>query len=283
MVSSLPLLLQPCNQQGHVSFSVAVLPLFRLSCKISRIFRQETKNTRVPTLGTLVQRITPPCSVAAGCAVLWTSNRLSAPARKKCIFSRKKFVQPVRSVLVRTRTANRSKLKRVIVCILHFRTPYRPYGLFEVRTQFFQMRTEPSSSHNENMIATLPQETFPLGESSKSPLHFADRRDESVIVGYYTSSEVHLRSPVTFLSPERRDALWQEMMASTAQASEISPFRTRLLATPSSTMNAKRTAIGTPTFFPTTPNGTSISRSLPPATLTCSPNWKPLEPFPRAA
>jgi type II secretory ATPase GspE/PulE/Tfp pilus assembly ATPase PilB-like protein len=45
------LLLQPCNQQGHFSFSVAVLPLFRLSSKIFRIFRQEAKNTRVPTLG----------------------------------------------------------------------------------------------------------------------------------------------------------------------------------------------------------------------------------------
>ena len=85
-VSSPPLLLQSSNQQGHFSFSVAVLPLFCPFCKIPRIFRQETKNTRVPTLGTLVQRITPPCSVAAGCAVLWTSNRLSAPARKKCIF-----------------------------------------------------------------------------------------------------------------------------------------------------------------------------------------------------
>ena len=146
-------------------------------------------------MGSLVQRITPPCPVAAGCAVLWALNRLSTPVRKKCIFSRKKFVQPVRSVLVRTRTANRSKLKRVIVFILDFRTQYRPYGLFEVRTQFFQMRTEQSSSHCANLIVTLPQETFPLGESSKSPLHFAAHRDESVIVGYYTSEEVHLRSP----------------------------------------------------------------------------------------
>ena len=146
-------------------------------------------------MGTLVQYITSPCPVAAGCGALWASSRLSTPARKKCIFSRKKFVQPVRSVLVRICTANRNKLKRIIVCILHFRTPYRPYGLFEVRTQFFQMRTERSSSHCANLIVTLPQETFPLGESSKSPLHFAAHRDESVIVGYYTSAEVHLRSP----------------------------------------------------------------------------------------
>jgi len=146
-------------------------------------------------LGSLVQYITSPCPVAAGCGVSWALSRLSTPVRKKCIFSRKKFAQPVRSVLVRTRTANRSKLKRVIVFILDFRTPYRPYRLFEVRTQFFQMRTEQSSSHCANLIVTLPQETFPLGESSKSPLHFAAHRDESVIVGYYTSAEVHLRYP----------------------------------------------------------------------------------------
>ncbi len=29
----------------------------------------------------------------------------------------------------------------------------------------------------------------------ESPRHFAARMDESVIVGYYTSEEVHLRSP----------------------------------------------------------------------------------------
>ena len=141
-------------------------------------------------MGSLVQYITSPCPVAAGCGALWASSRLSTPVHKKCIFSRKKFVQPVRSVLVRTCTANRSKLKRVIVCILDFCTPYRPYRLFEVRTQFFQMRTERSGSHCANLIVALPQETFPLGESSKSPLHFADHRDESVIVGYYTSAEV---------------------------------------------------------------------------------------------
>ena len=61
---------------------------------------------------------------------------LVSPVRKKCIFSRKKFVQPVRSVLVRIRTANQDKLKRVIVHISVFRTPYEPYRLFEVRTDF---------------------------------------------------------------------------------------------------------------------------------------------------
>ena len=91
-------------------------------------------------------------------------RHLVSPARKKCIFSRKKFVQPVRSVLVRTRTANRDKLRRVIVYISGFRTPYEPYRLFELRTRFFRMRTEQSSSHCANLIVTLPQETFPLGE-----------------------------------------------------------------------------------------------------------------------
>ena len=55
------------------------------------------------------------------------------------------------------------------------------------------------------------------------------------------------------MNPERRDALWQEMMALTAPVSEISPFRTRPLATLSSTTSAKRTAIGTPTLSPSAP------------------------------
>ena len=82
---------------------------------------------------------------------------------------------------------------------------------------------------------------------------------------------------------ERRDALWQEMMAMTAPVFEISPFRTRPLATPSSTMSAKRTATGTPTSSPSALHGTSTSKSQPPATPTCSPNWKPLVRFHRAA
>ena len=85
-VTSPPLLLQPCNQWGLFSFSVAVLPLFHPFCKILRIFRHKAKTPEFPLWGTLVQHITPPCPVAAGCAVLWTSNRLSTPARKKCIF-----------------------------------------------------------------------------------------------------------------------------------------------------------------------------------------------------
>lgn len=36
---------------------------------------------------------------------------------------------------------------------------------------------------------------------SESPRHFAALRDESVIVGYYTSEEVHLRSPSPFDEP----------------------------------------------------------------------------------
>ena len=114
---------------------------------------RKQKNTRVPTLGTLVQYITSPCPVAAGCGALWASSRLSTPVHKKCIFSRKKFVQPVRSVLVRTRTAHRDKLRRVIVYISGFRTPYEPYRLFELRTRFFQMRTEQSSSHCANSVS----------------------------------------------------------------------------------------------------------------------------------
>ena len=66
------------------------------------------------------------------------------------------------------------------------------------------MRTEQSSSHCANLIVALPHETFPLGESSKSPLHFAAHRDESVIVGYYTSAEVHPRSPARLLLSKER-------------------------------------------------------------------------------
>ena len=72
----------------------------------------------------------------------------------------------------------------------------RPYRLFEVRTQFFQMRTEQSSSHCANLIVALPQETFPLGEPSKSPLHFAAHRDESVIAVSYTHLDVYKRQGV---------------------------------------------------------------------------------------
>ena len=91
---------------------------------------------RMTAATTLKLPTTSTCPVAAGCGVSWALSRLSTPARKKCIFSRKKFVQPVRSVLVRTCTANRNELKRVIVYISHFCTPYRPYRLFEVRTDF---------------------------------------------------------------------------------------------------------------------------------------------------
>ena len=87
------------------------------------------KTPEFPLWGTLVQHITPPRPVAAGCGVLSASNRLSTPVRKKCIFSRKKFVQPVRSVLVRTCTAHFERIKRFIVCILLICTPYEPYRL----------------------------------------------------------------------------------------------------------------------------------------------------------
>ena len=45
-------------------------------------------------------------------------------------------------------------------------------------------------------------DVFPRSPS-ESPLHFADHRDESVIVGYYTSEEVHLRSPSPSSEPRK--------------------------------------------------------------------------------
>ena len=146
-----PCCCSPATSKGFFLFPLQFCRFFALSAKFSVYSGRKQKNTRVPTLGTLVQYITSPCPVAAGCGALWASSRLSTPVHKKCIFSRKKFVQPVRSVLVHTCTASRSKLKRIIVNILCCRTPYRPYGLFEVRTQFFQMRTEQSSSHCANL------------------------------------------------------------------------------------------------------------------------------------
>ena len=159
-----PCCCSPATSEGIFLFPLQFCRFFAPFCKIFRIFRHKAKTPEFPLWGTLVQHITPPCPVAAGCGVLSASNRLSPPARKKCIFSRKKFVQPVRSVLVRICTADCEKLKRVIVYISLIRTPYEPYRLFEVRTRFFQMRTEQSSSHCANLIVTLPQETFPLGE-----------------------------------------------------------------------------------------------------------------------
>ena len=40
---------------------------------------------------------------------------------------------------------------------------------------------------------------------SESPRHFAAHRDESVIVGYYTSAEVHPRSPRPSATLERKE------------------------------------------------------------------------------
>ena len=40
--------------------------------------------------------------------------------------------------------------------------------------------------------------------SRESPRHFAARMDESVIVGYYTSAEVHPRSPARLLLSKER-------------------------------------------------------------------------------
>ena len=159
-----PCCCSPATSEGIFLFPLQFCRFFAFPAKFSVYSGRKQKTPEFPLWGTLVQRITPPCPVAAGCVVSWALSRLSTHARKKCIFSRKKFVQPVRSVLVRTRTANWCKLKRIIVYISDFRTSYEPYRLFEVRTQFFQMRTEQSSSHCANLIVALPQETFPLGE-----------------------------------------------------------------------------------------------------------------------
>lgn len=69
----------------------------------------------------------------------------------------------------------------------------------------------------------LPQkpQTYPL--PAGSPRHFAARRDESVIVGYYTLKKCVLRrgSVYTDLKMEVR-CQWQGMMVLTASAQEMS-------------------------------------------------------------
>ena len=82
------------------------------------------------------------------------------------------------------------------------------------------------------------QETFLLEEFSKSPLHFATHRDESVIVDYYTSKEVHLRSPSPLDEPRKEGCPWQEMMVLTAPVSETLQIWTH--STPSSALHSAR-------------------------------------------
>ena len=66
------------------------------------------------------------------------------------------------------------------------RTAYTSYGTFFSVHDFFAV-------YGADTVPTV--RTVPAGDvfprfPSESPLHFADRRDESVIVGYYTSAEV---------------------------------------------------------------------------------------------
>ena len=151
-----PCCCSPATSKGFFLFPLQFCCFFALSAKFSVYSGRKQKNTRVPTLGSLVQYIISLRPVVAGCGALWASNRLSTPARKKCIFLRKKFVQPVRSVLVRTCTANFEKIERFIVCISIICASYEPYRLFELRTRFFQMRTERSSSHCANLSGRGP-------------------------------------------------------------------------------------------------------------------------------
>ena len=101
-----PCCCSPATSEGFFLFPLQFCRFFALSAKFPVYSGRKQKTPEFPLWGTLVQHITSPCPVAAECVALWASNRLSTPVRKKCIFLRKKFAQPVRSVLVRTCTAN---------------------------------------------------------------------------------------------------------------------------------------------------------------------------------
>ena len=101
-----PCCCSPATSEGIFLFPLQFCRFFAFPAKFSVYSVRKQKAPEFPLWGTLVQHITPPCPVAAGCGDSWASSRLSTPVRKKCIFLRKKFVQPVRSVLVRTCTAN---------------------------------------------------------------------------------------------------------------------------------------------------------------------------------
>ena len=83
--------LRPCccksaTSKGFFLFPLQFCRFFAFPPKFSVYSGTRQKTPELPLWGTLVQHITPPCPVAAGCGVLSASNRLSPPARKKCIF-----------------------------------------------------------------------------------------------------------------------------------------------------------------------------------------------------
>ena len=82
-----PCCCSPATSKGIFLFPLQFCRFFAFPAKFSVYSgRKQKKTPEFPLWGTLVQRITPPCPVAAGCAVLHASSRLSTPARKKCIF-----------------------------------------------------------------------------------------------------------------------------------------------------------------------------------------------------
>ena len=105
----------------------------------------------------------------------------------------------------------------------------------------------------------------------ESPRHFAARMDESVIVGYYTSAEVHPRSPARLLLSKERKNLWQETMELTV------PLPVTRTCPPStmwrkfrSITSEKKTATPIKILIPPRPTAMSTSRNLPTAMPPCS-------------
>ncbi len=143
-------------------------------------------------MGSLVQYITSPCPVAAGCGALWASSRLSTPSIKSAFFHGRSsynlyglyLYAPVRQI-----EANSNVLSFV------FQISVRRTD----RTGYLKSVRNFSDAYGAIKFAlceldrSSPAGDVPPRRVLESPLHFAAHRDESVIVGYYTSGEVHLR------------------------------------------------------------------------------------------
>ena len=117
-----PCCCSPATSKGFFLFPLQFCRFFALSAKFPVYSGRKQKTPEFPHGDTLVQHITPPCPVAAGCAVLQASSRLSTPARKKCIF----FTEEVRTTCtVCTCTHPYGELKQIKTCYrLYFIFPY---------------------------------------------------------------------------------------------------------------------------------------------------------------
>ena len=106
----------------------------------------------------------------------------------------------------------------------------------------------------------------------ESPRHFAARMDESVIVGYYTSAEVHPRSPARLLlSKERKKPMARnDGIDRTFARNQDLPTLSTMWRKFRSITSEKKTATPIKILIPPRPTAMSTSRNLPTAMPPCS-------------